>query len=335
MKARNLLTTSVFILIVSIIQIYSVENSIIPQMEKYEIITNIPQNKFSSSQYAEICDALNQTDQKIRLVSYNMLFNLYDHNLPEIHRWPQRQKRVVELIKDMQPDIMGVQELYKDQLEDLIAQIGEEYEFYTKPAEDGELNGIFYRIDRFEVLEKKVWYMTPTPDVPSSETLTLLKMKDQVSGATFAVFNSHFAFSNIEKRDFQARFVVKNLEPYAQQMPVFLTGDLNTFPARLDLEKFPFYDGDYINRILTQSSLRDAKELSLLGHLGPISTFTNDPQDVLPFKGLGTPGVFLDHIYTTKDVKVLLHAVQPGTVDGEFPSDHLPLIVDFLLPQQE
>ena len=93
----------------------------------------------------------------------------------------------------------------------------------------------------------------------------------------------------------------------------------------------PFFDGDYIHRILTKGSLRDTRELSLLGHVGPISTFTNDPDDVHPFQGRGTPGVFLDHIYATKDVTILLHAVQPATVQGEFPSDHMPLIVDFII----
>jgi endonuclease/exonuclease/phosphatase family metal-dependent hydrolase len=77
--------------------------------------------------------------------------------------------------------------------------------------------------------------------------------------------------------------------------------------------------------------LRDAKDLYILDHLGPISTFSNAPDDVVAFKGTGTPGVFLDHIYVSKDITVLIHAVQPGKVNGDFPSDHLPVLIDFII----
>lgn len=107
-------------------------------------------------------------------------------------------------------------------------------------------------------------------------------------------------------------------------------GDLNTFPHRLDLDKLPFYDGDYAHRLFTQGGLKDAASLSLLGHLGPYSTFTNHPGSGFPFRGTGTPGVFLDHIYVSKGLTVLIHAVQGGTVNGLFPSDHMPVIIDCL-----
>lgn len=321
----------VFFILVNHFYGFSVENSIIPLMEKYETIENLASEKYSKKQLSEIQDYLKQKDNRIRLVTYNMLFNLYDHKLEEQHRWPNRMPRLVEMIKEMQADVIGVQELYHDQVKELLPFMTDEYEFFAKACEDGELNGIFYRKDRFEVIASKVTYMTLTPETPSSETLTMLHLRDKKTGQEFAIFNTHLAFSNIEKREFQARFVADHLEPYIKHMPVIFTGDLNTFPNRPELNRLPFYDGDYIHRILTKNSLRDAKEMSLLGHLGPIATFTNSSNDVLPFQGIGTPGIFLDHIYVSQGLTVLLHAVQPGTVGGEFPSDHMPVIMDFLL----
>ena len=186
----------------SFFHIQAIENSIIPLMEKYETIENLPQQKFLKSQYNEIQEALSQKETKIRLVSYNMLFNLYDHNLSEIHRWPQRQQRIVEIIKDMQPDLIGAQELYKVQVDDLMSQIGGKHEFYSKSSPDGELNGIFYLRDRFQVLEKNVWPMNSNPEISNFDTLTMLKLKDLLTGKIFAVFNTHLAFSKIEKRGF-------------------------------------------------------------------------------------------------------------------------------------
>lgn len=311
------------------IPLIAIENSIGPTIEKSEAIENLNPLKFSTNQYIEITSALSRLDEKIRIVSYNVLFNLYDHNLEEVNRWPQRLPRIVALIDEMQPDIIGVQELYPSQYESLMPRIGETYAFYARACEDEELNGIFYRKDRFEVVESNVWYMTATPEVPSSETLTMLQLKDLKTGKVVAIFNTHLAFSKVDKRDFQARFIAEHLEAIGANTPVILTGDLNTFPHRMDLERLPFYDGDYVHRILTRGCLKDAKDVSILGHLGPLSTFSNSPDDIAPFKGTGNPGVFLDHIYVSTNINVLIHAVQPGTVEGHFPSDHLPVLIDF------
>lgn len=334
MKLKIILTSILYLLTV-ISGIEAVENSVIPEMEKFQKVENLSLNRYSTQQFLEISSLLKRKEEVIRVVTYNTLFDLYDHNLDPVNRWPQRISRIVELIEEMQPDILGVQELYSNQLADLRPHMQDIYVFYAKECEDGELNGIFYRKDRFKVLDKQVWYMTKTPHVRSSETLIMLQLEDLKTGKCFAIFNTHLAFSKMEKRDFQARFIAKKIELFAKKMPVILTGDMNTFPNRLDLNKLPFYDGDYIERILTSKSLEDAKNVSLLGHLGPIGTFTNATDDGIPFQGTGTPGIFLDHIYISNQVAVLIHAVQPGTVNGHFPSDHLPVLIDCVLKPYE
>lgn len=328
---KKIINSSIVLLFTFSICLGTVENSVIPLMEKFELIENLPIKKYSDNQYSEIVEVLNHKNERLRLVSYNMLFNLYDQNLDEVNRWPQRLPRIVELIEEMQPDIIGVQELYQNQLDDLLPYINDTFKFYSKPCGDGEFNGIFYRKDRFEILDSTIWYMTEGSNGPGTDTLTMLKLKDLKTNQVFAVFNSHLAFSKINKRESQARFIAEHVAPFAKQIPVIFTGDLNTFPNRLDLVNLPAYDGDYIHRILTKDHLKDAKETALLGHLGPLSTFTNVSDDGVPFTGLGTPGVFLDHIYVSKGITVLLHAVHPGTVNGHFPSDHMPVLMDFIL----
>jgi endonuclease/exonuclease/phosphatase family metal-dependent hydrolase len=313
-------------------QVESVENSIVPIVAKYETLENIPKAKYSPNQYAEISSALQHKPECLRVATYNVLFNIYDHNLEEANRWPQRLPRIAELLDEMAPDVLCVQELYPDQMGDLLQYIGQDYAFYSRPCEDNELNGIFYKKERFEVIDSHVWYMTTTPEVPSSETLTMVQLKDRRTGKSVAVFNTHLAFSKIDKRDFQARFIAEHIKAYAHGLPYVLTGDLNTFPNRLDIGNLPFYDGDYVHRQLIQGGLADARDVSILGHLGPLSTFTNASQDdPRPFQGTGTPGILLDHIYVSQGVQVLMHAVQPGTVEGHYPSDHLPIFIDFYL----
>ncbi len=331
MKLKNVFAFAFTIFISCSLLSVAVENSIVPKIEEIESIDNILPAKYSKNQFYEIANILEHKAEKIRIISYNTLFNLYDQYLDEANRWPRRLPRIINLLDEMQPDVIGVQELYTSQSIDLLGCIGDVYDFFARDCEDGELNGIFYRKDRFELLDSHVWYMTETPDVPSSETLTMVKLKDLITGKSVAIFNTHLAFGKIDKRDFQARFINRTIEPFASEMSVILTGDLNTFPNRTDLENLPFYDGDYIQSILTQGFLKDAKDVSILGHLGPMSTFSNHGEDSQPFKGTGTPGVFLDHIYVSKGISVIIHAVQGGTVHGHYPSDHLPVMVDFVI----
>lgn len=331
MTIKRLIFLSILPFCLISISLESIENSIIPAIEKFEQIANLPQKKFSKNQFLEISSALAHKDERIRLVSYNMLFDLHDDEIAEVNRWPQRLPRIVELLNEMQPDIINIQELQKNQVQDLMAAIDGTSAFYSTGYDKGELNGILYRKERFKVVSNNVWSMTNTPNVPSAQTLTMIQLQDVKTGKCFAVFNTHLSFSKVDKREFQARFIADRIEPFIEQMPCLFTGDLNTFPNRMDQETLPFYDGEYIHRILTKKGLHDAKEVSAIGHLGPISTFSNDPNDTLPFQGTGSPGVFLDHIYVTDTVTVLVHAVQPGTVEGHYPSDHLPILIDFTL----
>jgi endonuclease/exonuclease/phosphatase family metal-dependent hydrolase len=279
----------------------------------------------------DIQTALNKQHEKIRVMSYNMLFDLYDHNLEEVNRWPQRLPRIAELVEGSGPDLIGIQELQSHQAADLMQQVGETYGFFTKPSDDGEKNGILYRKSRFEIVDQQVIYMSDTPQTPCKDTLTVIKLKDTATDKVLAICNTHLAFSNIEKRAFQADFIQKFIQELEIQMPVLLTGDLNTFPNRPDMIKLPFFDGDYILKKMSSPTFCNARDVSLLGHVGPMSTFTNVVEDAAPFKGTGTPGVFLDHIFVSTGITVLIHAVQPATVNGNYPSDHMPVLVDFII----
>lgn len=309
----------VFIIIVNTFA-NAVENSILPVMEKFECVENLPSKKFTKNQFNEISHALEKKEEKIRLVTYNMLFNLYDHNLDEVNRWPNRLPRIVELINEMRPDIINTQELYPSQVEDIVNLIGNEFSFFAgQKDDDGESYGIFYRTDRFELISCQIEY-----------PLSMVQLKDVRTDKIVHIFNTHMPLSNIEKREANAHKIAQAIEPFAQHTAVIFTGDLNTFSSRLELN-LPFYDGDYIQRILTKGSLKNSKERSLLGHFGPLSTFTNSSTDILPFQGTGTPGIILDHIFVSEKVTVLTHAVEQGTVDGHFPSDHMPVLIDFLI----
>lgn len=68
----------------------SLENSIIPSVENSEVIDHLSINKYSKNQFEEITTALQRKDERLRIVSFNMLANDTDNKREEFNRWPQR-----------------------------------------------------------------------------------------------------------------------------------------------------------------------------------------------------------------------------------------------------
>jgi endonuclease/exonuclease/phosphatase family metal-dependent hydrolase len=309
-----------------------IKHSVIPVIEAYECIDKLSADKYSKEQFAEIQKMLKNKENRLRLVTYNMLFNQCDDIYEEGYKWDARLPRIVALLEEMDADIMGVQELYQEQVLTLRPWIEKKYHLYTKPLGKGEHCGILYKKERFKVEKGEILKMPSTPPGQEhADTLILLTLRDLKTNQRITILNTHFNFTDAECRLKQAQFVINQVKKLSKKTAVVLMGDLNTFAHRLELKKLPFYDGDYLHHLLTQKYLKDAKEEAVLGHLGPIATFTNEGEDPAPFKGRGTPGIFLDHIYVSSKVKVISHAVQPATVGGYYPSDHMPLISDILL----
>lgn len=308
-----------------------IEHSIVPVIEQYERVENLPIGKYCKGQLKEIQTALQKRQERLRLVTFNMLFNSQDERLEAVNRWPNRLERVVAIIQEMQPDLISSQELVRSQLDDLLHAFGKDYGYFGVNDLDRTLNVIFYRKKRFELLEQESIAMTEPHADLLNNALNRVELRDVQTNRSFTLLNTHACFRSLDLREQQARFIADVATKIGKKMPVLVTGDFNTFPNRPDVEDLPFYDGDYFQRLVTQDTLRDAKERSLLGHVGPLSTFTNRPPEKGAFKGTGTPGIFLDHIYVSKEINVLIHGVQPAQVDGHFPSDHLPVLIDFVV----
>ncbi|MBS0623322.1 MAG: endonuclease/exonuclease/phosphatase family protein [Verrucomicrobia bacterium] len=322
----------------SISLVGSVGNSIIGAIDQLAI-TDLDK-KINSSQSTDMVEISSLISRKLRVMSFNMLLNYDEAHLDVIDRWEHRKNRVMEYVTWAHPDILGTQELQADQLEDILKGIGHDYAYYGLGVKDGDKQGdipaIFYLKDRFTLIESRTYYYSDTPDVVSNDpfgkknTFTCCLFKDRKSDKPFLVINTHLSFSTVERRYDQAcrlrDFLIKN----RFNCPVFITGDFNTFPFRQQLD-LPFYDGDLIVRILEQGGVTDSLKLAVFGHFGPIDSTNFCAETKKPFCSQGTPGVILDHIFVSPNVTVIAHGIDPAKVDGHFPSDHFPVIVDCLL----
>ncbi len=313
-----------------------VQNSILPLMDRL-FVRNL-EGKINEVQKEKIKEVLPYLDERLRVVSFNMLFNVpeAERELEVENRWEKRAPRLVEYLCYAEADIIGSQELQKDQLDYVVSKLGRGYAYYgrgMKGEEEGDIGAIFYKKDRVRLVEGKTYFFSDTPEKPgpgpfgSCNTFTVCRFIDLKTGKPFLVINTHLAFGNIERRRYEAELLrefVCQLDPAA---PLLVTGDFNTFPFRQDLD-LPFYDGDEIVAVLEDSPLKDGMTQALLGHFGLIDSSNFCQVQKRPFCSRGTPGVILDHIFVNKHVKVVSHGIDPAKVDGYFTSDHFPVIAD-------
>jgi endonuclease/exonuclease/phosphatase family metal-dependent hydrolase len=335
-----------------------VTDSVVPIIENIE---SAPSNKYSERHFLEIKQLLSKNPEKIRVVTFNVLFNLFDHSLSDkTHSWNERFPRVVASINNMNPDILCVQEPYPSQLQDLKEALSNTFDCFIGESKTSELNAIFYKKERFELdtkkytcdsqdlssrslhmplnpkddeLVAKIPGLLP-PELEPGKQLTLVHLIDKLTTKSFAVINTHLTYYRVNSREDQAYFIADlATKLHTLKIPVILAGDFNTIPNRPDVNKLSFLDGNHIGQIF-QTVLNDTNEIAMLGHVGPLSTFTKDflkPGSKI-FEDTGTPGIVLDHIYVSKDISVIINATEPSRVDGYMPSDHMPVIADIILP---
>jgi endonuclease/exonuclease/phosphatase family metal-dependent hydrolase len=193
----------------------------------------------------------------------------------------------------------------------------------------GEFSPIFYRRDRFELLEKSTFWLSPTPDKIGSKgwdaalprIASWIKLKDRQSGVVFCVINTHFDHRGATARTESAGVILKQVREQFVGLPVILTGDFNTIPGT------PPYDiliGKGAERDVVL--FFDTFEQSAQKPLGPNSTWNG-------FEAI-VPNRRIDFVFTTKSVKVNRFQILEDQREGRFPSDHLPVITELELAKE-
>ncbi len=260
----------------------------------------------------------------LRIMSFNIRLNTPRDSS---NAWPNRKDLAASMIRFHHADLVGLQEALKIQVDDLAERLPG-YEWIGVGRDDGRERGefmaIFYRSDRFELLEEATFWLSENPDsvgvrgwdAAYNRVVTWGKFRDRLTDRVFFHFNTHFDNVGEQARRESARLLLAKVEEIAGTAPVVVTGDFNCQES-----SEPY-------RILTDTtsteSLLDARFLSVHGHHGPTGTWTG-------FEVAGTPGEKIDHIFVKGGITVLQHGVLSDSFDSRFPSDHMPVIVEIVI----
>lgn len=156
--------------------------------------------------------------------------------------WETRKPLAVRMLREQQPDVIGLQELVKAQA-DYLARELPQYAWFGRGREadgGGEHMGVFYRKDRLTVVESGDFWLSDTPDVAGSITwghphprmVTWALFEQRSDGRRFYLFNTHLPYRDEDEaaRLKGAQAIARHLATLPDDVPVVLTGDFNTTP---------------------------------------------------------------------------------------------------------
>jgi endonuclease/exonuclease/phosphatase family metal-dependent hydrolase len=255
----------------------------------------------------------------LNVMTYNVRYAGYKPP----NAWPDRRPILVECVRSLKPDIMGTQEGMYQQIKDMAADMPE-FNWIGTGREGGSRNefmAIFYRVDRFEPLEYDHFWLSDTPDVIGSSTwgntnkrmVTWVKFRDKNTKKEFYVINTHFDHQVQLARVNSAKLIVQRIAALKTELPVFLIGDFNAVAGAN-----PAYD------ILTgaETGLKDSWLTAGKRTGEGLDTFNG-------FKEIGKQGRRIDWILYRGTVKPLSSDIVPYIKNGQFPSDHQPVVARF------
>lgn len=267
-----------------------------------------------------VTPAAPRADSVLRVMSYNIRFNNPGDG---VHAWPLRADRVANLIRYHNPDLFGLQEALIGQNEDLATRLPH-YAWFGVGRDDGAAAGegtpIFYRRDRFALLDQGTFWLSETPAVTASKSwdaaitriATWGRFVDRSTGRRFLLLNTHFDHVGQTAREHSARLIRQRLAALGQGDPVVVTGDFNVTP-----------DNPAYTTMTTE--LGDARLRAAEPPHGPEDTFFGFTVE------RDVPGRRIDYVFTSPGVRSLRYATLTDQYYGHYPSDHLPVVADLVL----
>lgn len=247
-------------------------------------------------------------------------FNLrMDTPYDSLNSWTYRRDMVNDLIRFYDFDIFGIQEGFKHQLNDILRLTN--YSYIGVGRDDGDEAGehcaIFYRNDKFKMLNHGDFWLSENPELPSrgwdgtccNRVCTWGEFEDLKTNKRFYFFNTHYEYEGDVARRESSKLVLSRIKNIAGENSVFLTGDFNAMPTE-----------EPIQILATSGILFDSYKISKEKPFGPWCTYHG-------FNSCVKTNDHLDYIWVTKDISIHKYGVLTNTLYGHTPSDHFPVMV--------
>lgn len=241
-------------------------------------------------------------DEMIRSVSYNLWVG---------QRTEERISAVVESIRRMNPDTIGVQEATLAWVQDLQTYLPD-YGMVGVPRNGTTAEGtyVLYRKDKFNLIDSGTRWLSDTPETPSKypesvylRTYTYAVLERKSDGTRFVHVNTHLDYATSDVQCLQTEVLLRKIRSFPY--PVVLTGDFNCDSTSAAYKK-----------IVSAGLIDTGKDAPMIKGG---ETYQNS-------------GKAIDFCFVKGKGMTVLHSrVFTEMINGMHPSDHNAVLVDFLL----
>lgn len=249
--------------------------------------------------------------------------------------WDARKDAIKKFIEAEKPDLIGLEEVRKQQAQWFTSTFGTEYGFYdvwrdsasgasVTTSSSGEGVAVMYRKDRFEKVLNDFFWLDPKPrELPAKNddgtygewhskcrrVTVYAKLKDKKNNdAIVWFFPSHYDHVSDEARRKSAEFMVEQMKTLCKESDlkeanqvIIHVGDLNTTSDKLA----PLNDNMHYARLEASGNDKYAST----------------------FNGFGDSNKIIDHIYYGgKAIKPIKYWVNKKDYGVPFLSDHYPVL---------
>ena len=261
--------------------------------------------------------ATTQSISSIKVLTFNLRNS---RAVDGLDSWPFRRAGLLERLKTLSPDLLGVQEARADQ-HDAIVEALADYTPVGVGRDDGKRGGefasLFVRKARFDVMDSGNFWLSPTPeevgsvgwDADLTRICSWALIKDKVDGREIVFANTHFDHKGKLARENSAKLIASRLPAMYPGRPVILTGDFNADDTT------PAY-----------KSILAAGWVDAYRQVHP--TPTTNESSFGGFKGT-TKGRRIDFIFASPEFEESAGEIDRSTfANGRWPSDHYPVWVE-------
>ncbi len=249
--------------------------------------------------------------QKLTAMTFNILTSTNDGE----NSWPKRREMVFEVIRQAAPDVLGLQEALRGQLDELATTFPEFAALGVGRQADGggEYSALLYRRARFDVEASGTFWLSATPEVPGSTSwgnqlpriCCWARLFDRSSGNRLYVYNTHWDHQSQPARVGAGELIAKRVaERVGASDPVIVLGDFNVGA------------GNNARAPLVDTGMRDSFR-DLHAKATEVGTFN-------AFDGR-TNGKKIDAVLVSKHWQVVAATIDRSNRAGRYPSDHFPV----------
>lgn len=255
-----------------------------------------------------------------------MSVNVRNHrSRDEENRWELRRDLLFEVIRRYEPDLVGTQEAYWPQVEQLREALPE-YGMVGAGRDDGFTEGetcaLFYRRDRFQAVASGTFWFSDTPDVPGSRQWTPAHARIctwarliKASGRGLCVYNVHLDHESQSARERSVRLLLDRIVSSPWSDPVIVMGDFNM---------------DEANEVIKSIEASASPRL-----YDTFRAVCPDAIEVATYHGFTGRriGEKIDYIYASPHFVTLDARIVRDDREGRYPSDHFPIVATVRLDQ--